>query len=274
MAVVRLCGDGHQLTDGEAAAGKPTASFTFTPAKPVAGGKLVLDARGSKCSAKPCTFLWTSQTGRSKAVTLGRASKSTVTLKRAETLSVTLKVTDKKRRSASKKRTIVIGPAPLPSPPFQPALPSSPLIIAPAPAPVESPTPAPTVTPTPTPPPDTTAPQTTIDSGPTGLTNVAKATYAFSSEAGAVFESKVDDGAFAACASPRTLDFSDGAHTFAVRARDAAGNVDATPATRSLTVDTTAPETTIDAARWGRPATPPPPSRSPVRTAPASNAPR
>ena len=240
-----------------AAAGKPTAAFTVTPAKPIVGGKLVLDGRASKCSAKPCKFVWTGQSGRSKAVTLGRTSKSTLTLKRAETLTVTLKVTDKRRRSASKKRTIVVGAAPHPSPSFQPALPASPLITAPAPAPVATAIPAPTATatatatPTATPPPDTTAPETTIDGGPIGLTNVARATYTFSSEAGAAFECKVDNGAFAACTSPQALDLADGAHTFAVRARDAAGNVDLTPATRSLTVDTTAPETAIDSGPTG-----------------------
>ncbi len=37
----------------------------------------------------------------------------------------------------------------------------------------------------------------------------------------------------------------DGEHSFSVRAVDAAGNRDATPETRTFTVDTTAPETEI-----------------------------
>ena len=86
---------------------------------------------------------------------------------------------------------------------------------------------------------DTTAPETTIDSGPSP--------FVFSSnDAGATFECKVDDGEFAACTSPDARTFTDGTHTFAVRAKDAAGNVDPTPASKTFTVDTTAPETTID----------------------------
>ena len=50
-----------------------------------------------------------------------------------------------------------------------------------------------------------------------------------------------------------------GAHTFNVRATDTAGNTDQTPATRTFTVDTVAPETTIDRrAEPARPTTAPP----------------
>ena len=50
----------------------------------------------------------------------------------------------------------------------------------------------------------------------------------------------------AACTSPwTTAALADGGHSFSVRARDAAGNTDASPATRSFTVDTAAPHTTI-----------------------------
>ena len=56
-----------------------------------------------------------------------------------------------------------------------------------------------------------------------------------------------DDGDVRGCTSPRTLGpLADGAYTFSVRATDAAGNVDATPATRTFTVDTAAPDTTIN----------------------------
>ena len=50
------------------------------------------------------------------------------------------------------------------------------------------------------------------------------------------------------CTSPHTTAaLADGAHSFEVRATDAAGNVDPTPAARTFTVDTAAPETTITA---------------------------
>jgi len=66
-------------------------------------------------------------------------------------------------------------------------------------------------------------------------------------EAGVTFECRLDAAAFATCTSPQTYTtLAQGPHTFEVRARDAAGNVDATPATRTFTVDTVAPDTTID----------------------------
>lgn len=89
---------------------------------------------------------------------------------------------------------------------------------------------------------DTTPPETTITSGPSeGETvNTATPTFAFnSSEGGSSFECKVDSAAFAACSSPRTIGpLADGSHTFRVRATDSAGNPDASPATRTFTVNT------------------------------------
>jgi hypothetical protein len=88
-------------------------------------------------------------------------------------------------------------------------------------------------------PPDTTPPDTTINTGPTGTVEPTSATLTFSSEAGATFQCKLDTGAFAPCTSPQTLTgLSRAQHTFQVRATDAAGNVDATPATRTWTVQT------------------------------------
>jgi large repetitive protein len=94
---------------------------------------------------------------------------------------------------------------------------------------------------------DVTAPTTTIDSGPDAVTNNANATFTFSSgDAAAVFQCQLDGAAYAPCTSPKTYPgVPDGPHTFSVRARDPAGNVDATPAARSWTVDTVAPVVTI-----------------------------
>ena len=112
----------------------------------------------------------------------------------------------------------------------------------------------------PAPPTDTTAPDTTITSGPTGTTNDATPAFAFtSSEADSTFECRVDSAAWASCTSPWTTSaLSDGAHSVAVRATDAAGNTDATPATRSFTV-----------ARRRRRPTPPPRTRRSARARPA-----
>ncbi len=79
---------------------------------------------------------------------------------------------------------------------------------------------------------DTIPPETTITSGPEGKKNPDDATFEFvSSEAGSTFECSLDQAAFAARTSPTTYQNLDkGWHTFQVRARDAAGNVDPTPA--------------------------------------------
>jgi plastocyanin len=99
---------------------------------------------------------------------------------------------------------------------------------------------------------DATAPNTSIDSGPSGTITSASATFTFSGEAGATFECRLDSAAFAPCTSPQAYtNLADGEHTFAVRAKDAAGNVDATPATGTFTVDTAAPDTTIDSGPTG-----------------------
>lgn len=85
---------------------------------------------------------------------------------------------------------------------------------------------------------DATAPNTTIASGPSGTVTSSSATFTFtSSETPKLFDCSLDGAAYQHCTSPRTLsDVGAGFHTFRVRARDAAGNVDATPAARSWTV--------------------------------------
>ena len=97
-------------------------------------------------------------------------------------------------------------------------------------------------------PPDQTEPETTIDSGPSAPTRSTAATFTFSSEPGASFECALDAAGYSSCTSPRELTgLSVGEHTFRVRAKDAAGNYDSTPATRTWTV-TEPPETTITLA--------------------------
>jgi uncharacterized repeat protein (TIGR01451 family) len=95
--------------------------------------------------------------------------------------------------------------------------------------------------------PDTTPPETNITSGPSGLVNSNSARFSFSSsEANSTFWCKLDSGTFSACASPKSYSgLANGSHTFTVRANDGAGNADATPATRTWTVDTAAPGGTV-----------------------------
>jgi hypothetical protein len=86
---------------------------------------------------------------------------------------------------------------------------------------------------------DTTPPETAIDSGPTGTVGSASASFAFSStEAGSTFECSLDGAAFSSCTSPEEYtSLAEGNHTFEVRAIDAAGNTDSTPAKSTWTVD-------------------------------------
>lgn len=90
---------------------------------------------------------------------------------------------------------------------------------------------------------DANAPDTALDATPPGLSNNSSPTFSFSSpDATATFECKLDDAAFASCSSPFTANpLADGSHTFSVRAIDAAGNSDPTPASVTFTIDTTAP---------------------------------
>jgi hypothetical protein len=87
---------------------------------------------------------------------------------------------------------------------------------------------------------DVTPPDTTITSGPSGITNDPTPTFAFTtSEPGSTFECKLDAGSFASCSSPKTfVHLPDGTHTFTVRAVDADGNPDPDPATSTFNVKT------------------------------------
>lgn len=91
--------------------------------------------------------------------------------------------------------------------------------------------------------PDAAAPETTITSGPSGAEDSDSATFEFAaSEEGSTFECSLDGRAYEACVSPKTYtNLHEGSHTFRIRATDAAGNTDATPESRTWTVDTVAP---------------------------------
>jgi hypothetical protein len=84
---------------------------------------------------------------------------------------------------------------------------------------------------------DSTAPETTIDALAQNKKKT-KATFSFSSnEAGSTFECAVDGADFLACLSPfKARGLKKGRHTFAVRAKDAAGNVDGSPAQQQFKI--------------------------------------
>ena len=81
-------------------------------------------------------------------------------------------------------------------------------------------------------------PQTTIQSGPSSPTTQTSASFTFGGgSAGGSYECRLDGNLFSECASGQSYSgLSPGSHTFWVRAVDATGNVDATPATRTWTV--------------------------------------
>ncbi len=94
---------------------------------------------------------------------------------------------------------------------------------------------------------DTTPADTTITAAPAAASASADAGFSFTaSDAGPGFECRLDGGPFADCSSPQSYTgLSESAHTFEVRAEDAAGNLDAAPATHTWTVDLTAPDTSF-----------------------------
>ena len=94
---------------------------------------------------------------------------------------------------------------------------------------------------------DTTAPNTNITSQPADPTNATGASFAFTStEGGSTFEVRLDGSVWSASASPKTYSgLTEGSHTFQVRATDPAGNQDATQASYTWTVDTTAPNSSF-----------------------------
>jgi hypothetical protein len=83
------------------------------------------------------------------------------------------------------------------------------------------------------------------------------ATFGFSgtdNRSSVTFECSVDGGTYASCTSPfSTSTLSAGSHIFAVRAVDAAGNIDPTPASYTWTIEDDSaglPETNRDSSAW------------------------
>ena len=82
-----------------------------------------------------------------------------------------------------------------------------------------------------------------ITAGPSGATASPSATFEFTSKGeNDAFQCRLDAGEWADCVSPVTYTgLAEGEHLFAVRVRDAAGNVGATEARRTFLVDYTPP---------------------------------
>ncbi|WP_224744054.1 Ig-like domain-containing protein [Pontibacter aquaedesilientis] len=97
---------------------------------------------------------------------------------------------------------------------------------------------------------DTKAPETTITSKPAAISNSKSATFEFASnEAKVYFEMSLNGAPYATTSTPVTLsNLADGTYTVSVRALDAAGNKDATPATYTWTIITTPPTAPVFSA--------------------------
>jgi trimeric autotransporter adhesin len=114
--------------------------------------------------------------------------------------------------------TVTAGPGPIPTPTV-----------------TASPPPAPTPTVTPTP--DVKPPATSLRRAQIAQ-SARKATFKFASgEPGSTFTCKLDQKRFTPCTSPKTYKrLAPGTHVFRVKARDRAGNLDATPAVKRFTI--------------------------------------
>jgi hypothetical protein len=94
---------------------------------------------------------------------------------------------------------------------------------------------------------DKTAPFPNITSGPSGFSNNPSPSFGFSSTEAATYQCRLDSGTFTSCTGSNSQSYSglsDGSHTFYVRATDAVGN--SSTNSRTWTIDTVLPETTLD----------------------------
>jgi hypothetical protein len=93
---------------------------------------------------------------------------------------------------------------------------------------------------------DTTAPETSIVSAPGGTIDSAAAGFEFAATEPGSFKCRLDSsdpGDWSPCSSPKSYSaLADGPHSFEVRAADALGNTDATPAEASFAVYTGPPK--------------------------------
>jgi hypothetical protein len=95
---------------------------------------------------------------------------------------------------------------------------------------------------------DTTPPDTNITGSPSNPSNSSSASFSFTSTKAGSFQCQLDGAGFISCTSPQNYNnLTNSSHTFQVRAVDATGNIDTTPATYTWTIDTLAPDTSITA---------------------------
>jgi len=96
---------------------------------------------------------------------------------------------------------------------------------------------------------DRTPPDTSLDAHPLDPSTNDSPVFEFSSpDATAIFECQLDGSGYSSCSNPKGYTgLSDDSHTFDVRAFDSAGNTDPSPESYTWLIDTTPPDTSIDA---------------------------
>jgi hypothetical protein len=93
---------------------------------------------------------------------------------------------------------------------------------------------------------DLSPPDTQITDGPPADDDSGTAAFTFEATEDSTFACSLDGGPFVACTSPKTYTaLAPGPHSFQVRATDALGNTDPTPASWAWTVDVSPPDTLI-----------------------------
>ena len=104
---------------------------------------------------------------------------------------------------------------------------------------------------------DTVPPETRLTAAPPAADNSTTVRFEFTSpEANVVFECSLDGSAYLPCMSGDSFGpLADGTHSFAVRAKDRAGNVDTSPSIHAWSVNTSTPDTQILSAPSGAIAT-------------------
>jgi hypothetical protein len=152
--------------------------------------------------------------------------------------------------------------AEIPSPIIEEKNPSQAVLPSPSPTPALSPSPTPasfipgvagsppsTVSSA-----NTTSPETSFFSQPPNFSTSTTAVFIFSSsESNSTFECQLDGATSTVCISPKEYSgLAEGSHTFQVKAADAAGNQDQTPAQYAWVIDLTAPQISNIASAAGR----------------------
>jgi hypothetical protein len=111
----------------------PTASFTYSPASPIAGETVTFDGSGSTCPNAPCTYAWSDDGSATQPATplwpLGSGQVASYVFTEAGTVYLRLVVTDAFGQSATVEHNVTIAaastPPPPPPPPPPPAAPAN-----------------------------------------------------------------------------------------------------------------------------------------------------